>query len=61
MRVTPLLGADEQVTGVILLMDAHDGVSGPDGPASDRAVLSEEPDAHASSPTSEADTAIGDS
>jgi hypothetical protein len=35
VRATPLIGADEQVTGVILLMDAHDGVSGPDGPASD--------------------------
>jgi hypothetical protein len=55
VRVTPLRGADDDVIGVIVLMDAHDGVAGPDGPRTEEAVPGEGPEARASSPFGEPD------
>jgi hypothetical protein len=51
VRVTPLLGTDDDVIGVIVLMDAHDGVTGPDGPRTEEEVPGEGPEARASSPS----------
>ena len=61
VRVTPLVGTDEDVIGVILLMDAHDGVAGPDALATEQAVPGEPSDAHASSPGPTPDTSSDDS
>jgi two-component system, chemotaxis family, CheB/CheR fusion protein len=61
VRATPLRGAEAKVTGVILLMDAQDGVTGPDGPHTDAAVPRDDSEAHASSQASEADTRTDDS
>lgn len=61
VRVTPLVGAEDVVIGVIVLMDAHDGVSGSDGSPTERGVPSDASDAHASSQPSESDTTSDDS
>jgi two-component system CheB/CheR fusion protein len=53
IRVTPLVGADEQGIGVILLMDAHDGVAGPDGAPTEQAARGNRPDADARSQSGE--------
>ena len=55
VRVTPLLGTDDDVIGVIVLMDAHDGVTGPDGPRTEEEAPGEGPGARASSPSGEPD------
>jgi two-component system CheB/CheR fusion protein len=57
VQATPLLGGDDQVIGVILLMDAHDGVSGPDGSPTERRVPSEASDAAASAQSGDSGTA----
>jgi two-component system CheB/CheR fusion protein len=61
VRVTPLVGTDEEVIGVILLMEAHDGVAGPDALPTERVVPGEPSDAHASSPGATSDTSSDDS
>jgi two-component system, chemotaxis family, CheB/CheR fusion protein len=37
VRITSLVGTDDEVVGVILLMDAHDSVTGPDALATNKA------------------------
>lgn len=53
VRVTPLVGTDEEVIGVILLMDAHDGVTGPGAPTEPAVQGEESDDASLRTPTSE--------
>ncbi|HKA85672.1 MAG TPA: PAS domain-containing protein, partial [Acidimicrobiales bacterium] len=55
VRVTPLLGTEDDVIGVIVLMDAHDGVTAPVAPGTDEAVPTEGSEAPASSPSGERD------
>jgi two-component system CheB/CheR fusion protein len=55
VRVTPLLGTDDDVIGVIVLMDARDGGTGSDGPRTADEGAPEEPEARASSPSGEPD------
>jgi two-component system CheB/CheR fusion protein len=55
VRVTPLLGTDDDVIGVIVLMDAHNGVTGPDGPRTDDEAQLGGPEARASSPSGDPD------
>jgi two-component system CheB/CheR fusion protein len=61
VRVTPLVGAEDVVVGAILLVDAHDGVSGSDGSPFERGVPSEASDADVSSQPRESDTSSDDS
>jgi two-component system CheB/CheR fusion protein len=49
VRVTPLVGTDDEIIGVILLMDAHDGVTGPDALTTEHVVPSEQSDTQGSS------------
>jgi hypothetical protein len=55
VRVTSLVGTDDEVIGVILLMDAHDGVTGPDALPTQHAALADRSDTDASSPASTSD------
>jgi hypothetical protein len=62
VRVTSLVGTDDEVIGVILLMDAHDGVTGPDALLpTEHAALADQSDADASSPASMSDMSSDDS
>jgi hypothetical protein len=58
-QVTSLVGTDDDVIGVILLMDAHDGVTGPDALATEP-VPAEQSDTQAPS-QAHADTSSDDS
>jgi two-component system CheB/CheR fusion protein len=60
VRVTSLVGSDDEVIGVILLMDADDGVTGPDALATER-VPAERSDTQASSQAPTRDTSSDDS
>jgi two-component system, chemotaxis family, CheB/CheR fusion protein len=61
VRVTSLVDTDDEVIGVILLMDAHDGVTGPDALPTQHAALADRSDTDASSPASTSDMSSDDS
>jgi two-component system, chemotaxis family, CheB/CheR fusion protein len=60
VRVTSLIGRDEQVTGAILLMDPDDGTTGPDVAPPDAVLLGDQPSESTSSQAGRGDAPTDD-